>query len=48
MTASCIWRNSPLTLAGEWLASHPLTQADLATEIDYLQDRDLALEIGAS
>jgi exopolyphosphatase/guanosine-5'-triphosphate,3'-diphosphate pyrophosphatase len=37
-----------LTLSGEWLASHPLTQADLATEIYYLKDRDLSLDISSN
>ena len=34
-----------LTLSGEWLAAHPLTQADLATEIDYLKDNDQVLKL---
>ena len=37
-----------LSLAGDWLSAHPLTQADLATEIEYLKDRgqSLVIEIG--
>jgi len=34
-----------LTISGEWLAAHPLTQADLATEIDYLDEKGLSLAI---
>lgn len=36
-----------LGLSKAWLAAHPLTQADLATEIDYLQDRGQSLVIVA-
>lgn len=34
-----------LTLSRQWLAAHPLTRADLNTEIDYLQDMGQTLEI---
>ncbi len=36
-----------LELPGAWLVSHPLTQADLATEIDYLREKERKLEIAA-
>ena len=34
-----------LALAPDWLAAHPLTQADLRTEVDYLADHDLRLDL---
>jgi exopolyphosphatase/guanosine-5'-triphosphate,3'-diphosphate pyrophosphatase len=34
-----------LELPEYWLAAHPLTQADLATEVDYLRDKQRRLEI---
>ncbi len=34
-----------LTVARKWLAENPLTEADLATEKDYLAERDLRLDI---
>jgi len=34
-----------LTLSAEWLSAHPLTQADLATEIDYLEDKGRTLQL---
>lgn len=34
-----------LTISGEWLSAHPLTQADLATEIDYLADNSRKLTV---
>jgi exopolyphosphatase/guanosine-5'-triphosphate,3'-diphosphate pyrophosphatase len=37
-----------LTVARQWLAENPLTEADLATEKDYLAERDLRLELRAS
>ena len=36
-----------LELPEAWLSAHPLTQADLATEIDYLREKDRRLEIAA-
>ena len=37
-----------LTVSGEWLAAHALTQADLATEVDYLKGTGRILEIALS
>jgi exopolyphosphatase/guanosine-5'-triphosphate,3'-diphosphate pyrophosphatase len=37
-----------LTISGEWLAAHPLTQADLATEVDYLKENGRSLVIATS
>ena len=37
-----------LSLPREWLATHPLTQADLATEVEYLADIGRTLEISTS
>ncbi len=37
-----------LTLQGEWLAAHPLTQADLATELEYLRDQGRSLELAVT
>jgi exopolyphosphatase/guanosine-5'-triphosphate,3'-diphosphate pyrophosphatase len=37
-----------LELPEAWLSSHPLTQADLATEVDYLRDQQRTLEIASS
>lgn len=34
-----------LELPEYWLAAHPLTQADLATEVDYLKDKQRRLDI---
>jgi exopolyphosphatase/guanosine-5'-triphosphate,3'-diphosphate pyrophosphatase len=34
-----------LELPKDWLEAHPLTAADLATEIDYLRDKDRELEV---
>jgi exopolyphosphatase/guanosine-5'-triphosphate,3'-diphosphate pyrophosphatase len=34
-----------LVLPEAWLLAHPLTQADLATEVEYLADKDRKLEI---
>ncbi len=34
-----------LALDNEWLAANPLTQADLCTEIEYLRENDLTLEL---
>ena len=34
-----------LTVANQWLAENPLTEADLATEKDYLAERGLRLDI---
>ncbi len=37
-----------LSLPREWLATHPLTQEDLATEVEYLADIGRTLEISTS
>lgn len=34
-----------LALSTDWLAAHPLTEADLRTEIEYLADKDLVLKM---
>ena len=36
-----------LTLSNAWLSAHPLTQADLDTEVDYLREKGRSLEITA-
>jgi exopolyphosphatase/guanosine-5'-triphosphate,3'-diphosphate pyrophosphatase len=38
-------RGLELTLSAEWLAAHPLTEADLETERGYLQDRGMRLAL---
>jgi exopolyphosphatase/guanosine-5'-triphosphate,3'-diphosphate pyrophosphatase len=37
-----------LELPEDWLEAHPLTAADLATEVDYLRDKQRKLEIYVS
>jgi exopolyphosphatase/guanosine-5'-triphosphate,3'-diphosphate pyrophosphatase len=37
-----------LELPEHWLEAHPLTAADLATEVDYLRDKQRKLEIFVS
>lgn len=34
-----------VAVPADWYAAHPLTQADLATEIDYLRDQELSLAV---
>jgi exopolyphosphatase/guanosine-5'-triphosphate,3'-diphosphate pyrophosphatase len=34
-----------LRVPADWYAAHPLTQADLATEIEYLRDQELSLAV---
>jgi exopolyphosphatase/guanosine-5'-triphosphate,3'-diphosphate pyrophosphatase len=35
------------SLPKKWLAEHPLSEADLATEVDYLKDKDRRLVVSS-
>ena len=45
LAAKALANGIRLTVANQWLAENPLTEADLATEKDYLAERGLRLDI---